>query len=111
MNSTLSWSLLIISALPLTTSSKTIGQDIDADNEQIKNGQGYDHNFVLNKKEEGELSFAAKIKGAGLLRPRLQAVGAFLYLLRLGKRQLGDPLRSRGDEAPGKARYKLACGA
>ncbi len=41
---------------------KTIGQDIDADNEQIKNGQGYDHNFVLNKKEEGELSFAAKIK-------------------------------------------------
>ena len=41
---------------------KTVGQDIDADNEQIKNGQGYDHNFVLNKKEEGELSFAAKIK-------------------------------------------------
>ena len=41
---------------------KTIGQDIDADNEQIKNGAGYDHCFVLNKKEEGELSFAAKIK-------------------------------------------------
>ena len=41
---------------------KPIGQDIDADNEQIKNGQGYDHNFVLNKKEEGELSFAARIK-------------------------------------------------
>ncbi len=42
--------------------SKPIGQDIDADNEQIKNGAGYDHCFVLNKKEEGELSFAAKIK-------------------------------------------------
>lgn len=41
---------------------KTIGQDIDADNEQIKNGAGYDHCFVLNKKEEGELSFAARIK-------------------------------------------------
>lgn len=41
---------------------KTIGQDIDADNQQIKNGAGYDHCFVLNKKEEGELSFAAKIK-------------------------------------------------
>lgn len=40
---------------------KTVGQDIDADNEQIKNGAGYDHCFVLNKKEEGELSFAAKI--------------------------------------------------
>lgn len=41
---------------------KTIGQDIDADDEQIKNGNGYDHCFVLNKKEEGELSFAAKLK-------------------------------------------------
>lgn len=40
---------------------KTVGQDIDADNEQIKNGAGYDHCFVLNKKEEGELSFAAKV--------------------------------------------------
>ena len=41
---------------------KTIGQDIDADDEQIKNGSGYDHNYVLNKKEEGELSFAARVK-------------------------------------------------
>lgn len=41
---------------------KTVGQDIDADNEQIKNGAGYDHCFVLNKKEEGELSFASRIK-------------------------------------------------
>ena len=31
---------------------KPIGQDIDADDEQIRNGAGYDHNFVLNKKEE-----------------------------------------------------------
>ncbi len=40
---------------------KSIGKDINADTEQIKNGNGYDHCFVLNKKEEGELSFAAKI--------------------------------------------------
>ncbi len=40
---------------------KLVGQDIDADNQQIKNGAGYDHCFVLNKKEEGELSYAAKI--------------------------------------------------
>ena len=40
---------------------KTIGQDIDADDEQIRNGAGYDHCYVLNKKEEGELSFAARI--------------------------------------------------
>jgi aldose 1-epimerase len=38
-----------------------VGERIDADNEQTKNGAGYDHCFVLNKKEVGELSFAAKI--------------------------------------------------
>jgi len=40
---------------------KVVGKDIDADNEQIRNGAGYDHCFVLNKKEEGELSFAARV--------------------------------------------------
>ena len=40
---------------------KTFGQDIDADNEQIIFGHGYDHNYVLNKREEGELSFAARV--------------------------------------------------
>lgn len=39
---------------------KPIGRDIDADNEQIKNGTGFDHCFVLNKKEVGELSFVAR---------------------------------------------------
>jgi aldose 1-epimerase len=42
--------------------AKPLSQDIDADCEQIKNGGGYDHCFVLNKKEEGELSFAARIE-------------------------------------------------
>ena len=42
--------------------AKPLGQDIDSDNEQIKIGHGYDHCYVLNKKEEGELSLAAKIK-------------------------------------------------
>ncbi len=41
---------------------KKIGLEINADNEQIKNGSGYDHNFVLNKNEVGELSFAARVK-------------------------------------------------
>ena len=40
---------------------KALGVDINADNEQIKNGSGYDHCYVLNKKEEGELSFAARL--------------------------------------------------
>ena len=44
---------------------KAFGVDINADNEQIKNGSGFDHNYVLNKKEEGELSFAARITDPG----------------------------------------------
>ncbi len=38
-----------------------VGDQIDADDEQTRNGAGYDHCFVLNKREDGELSFAAKI--------------------------------------------------
>lgn len=41
---------------------KPVGRDIDQPgNIQVKNGAGYDHCFVLNKKEVGELSFAARI--------------------------------------------------
>ena len=43
------------------TTSREIGERIDADDEQTQNGAGYDHCFVLNKREVGELSFAAKI--------------------------------------------------
>lgn len=37
-----------------------IGERIDADDEQLRFGNGYDHNFCLNKKTEGELSFCAR---------------------------------------------------
>jgi aldose 1-epimerase len=40
------------------TSPKAIGKDINADDEQIKNGAGYDHNWVL-KHRIGELGLAA----------------------------------------------------
>ena len=40
---------------------KAIGRDIEADDEQLRNGTGYDHCYVLNKREVGELSYAAKI--------------------------------------------------
>lgn len=40
------------------TSSKKIGQDIDMDDEQLKYGAGYDHNFVLDHRT-GELGLAA----------------------------------------------------
>lgn len=35
-------------------SAKTIGQDIDADNEQLRFGQGYDHNWVVNREADKE---------------------------------------------------------
>ena len=41
------------------TTPQEVGARIDADEEQIAHGAGYDHCFVLNKKEVGELSFAA----------------------------------------------------
>ena len=47
------------------TTPHEVGERIDADDEQTKNGAGYDHCFVLNKKEPGELSFAAKIYEPG----------------------------------------------
>lgn len=40
---------------------KQIGQDIDAAHEQLINGLGYDHNWVLNKDSAGVLSLAAKL--------------------------------------------------
>ena len=41
---------------------KPVGRDIDQHgDEQVKNGAGYDHCFVVKKKEVGELAFAAKI--------------------------------------------------
>ena len=39
---------------------KRIGKDIDADDQQIEYGPGYDHNFVLNKKF-GKMSLAAEV--------------------------------------------------
>jgi aldose 1-epimerase len=42
------------------TSPTAIGKRIDADNQQIKYGPGYDHNWVLNK-ENFEMSLAAKV--------------------------------------------------
>jgi aldose 1-epimerase len=42
---------------------KQIGEDIAEDNEQLKFGKGYDHNFVLNKSVKSALNYAAKVVG------------------------------------------------
>ena len=44
---------------------KTIGRDIESGHEQLIIGKGYDHCYVLNKHEAGELTFAARIKEPG----------------------------------------------
>lgn len=41
--------------------AKPLGQDIGADEEQIKFGGGYDHNFVLNKTAAGAMTLAARV--------------------------------------------------
>jgi aldose 1-epimerase len=40
---------------------RLIGERINQDDEQLKNGNGYDHNFVLNKTHTKELSLAARV--------------------------------------------------
>lgn len=42
------------------TKSTAVGKRIDADDEQLQRGHGYDHNWVLNSKS-GELSLAAEL--------------------------------------------------
>lgn len=41
-------------------SPHSIGERIDTDDEQLRLTNGYDHNFCLNKNEEGALSFCAR---------------------------------------------------
>jgi aldose 1-epimerase len=41
---------------------KPIGRDIEAKHQQLQFGQGYDHNFVLNKPQPGEMTFAGKVR-------------------------------------------------
>lgn len=45
------------------TTAKTIGQDIDATNEQLGFGGGYDHNYVLNGTKHNGLNRVATVKG------------------------------------------------
>ena len=48
------------------TTPHVIGERIDSDNEQLRRGKGYDHNFVLNKPEgDVAVSFAARLSDPG----------------------------------------------
>ena len=43
------------------TEAKPIGRDIGVDNQQLRFGLGYDHNFVLNKDDAGGVTLAARV--------------------------------------------------
>lgn len=40
---------------------RTIGDRIEVDNQQLKNGLGYDHNWVLDRKTSDQMEFAASV--------------------------------------------------
>ena len=40
---------------------KAIGQDLEVENEQLKNGAGYDHNWVLDRVTPSDLELAASV--------------------------------------------------
>lgn len=59
-----------------------IGERIHHDHEQLKNGNGYDHNFVLNKAHAKELSLAARVvekKSGRVLEVFTQEPGVQFY--------------------------------
>ncbi|UGU15945.1 galactose mutarotase [Sinomicrobium kalidii] len=45
------------------TTPHIIGERIETENEQLKNGSGYDHNFVLNSTEENGMNHAGSVTG------------------------------------------------
>ena len=47
------------------TKAEAIGARIDATDEQLKNGKGYDHNWVLDRKSDGKLFEAASAEDPG----------------------------------------------
>lgn len=91
-----------VSGTPLDfTTAKEIGARIEADDEQIRFGRGYDHNFVLDH-ADGDLTLAARVyepKSGRVMEvlttePGLQFyTGNFLTGKQLGKS--GQPYRFR----------------
>jgi len=49
------------------TSPKLIGKEIEKDDEQLKNGKGYDHNFVINKGDANAAVATVKSNKTGIV--------------------------------------------
>ncbi len=82
--------------------AKPVGKDINADDEQLRNGKGYDHNYVLNTGcDISKVSASIYSPKTGIMmevytnEPGLQYyVGNFLDGTVKGKRGVAYPLRS-----------------
>jgi aldose 1-epimerase len=64
------------------TKPLAIGMRIGDDNQQLKWGKGYDHNFVINQEEPGKMTLAAVVvepKSARTLEVRTDQPGVQLY--------------------------------
>lgn len=63
------------------TAAKPIGQDIKADNEQLKYGNGYDHNFAIDKTTDGVEHVATAVADKTGIRMEVftDTVGIQLY--------------------------------
>jgi aldose 1-epimerase len=82
---------------------RAIGDSVNSNSEQIKNGKGYDHNFVLNRKSASEMELAATVYTAvtGIKlevftqEPGIQFYGGnFLDSSLLGKKDLHYSFRT-----------------
>lgn len=82
--------------------TKSVGLDITSDHQQLKNGLGYDHNFVLNTNGDiNKLAASISDKTSGIkmevytTEPGLQFyIGNFLDGTVKGKKGIAYPLRS-----------------
>jgi aldose 1-epimerase len=82
---------------------RAIGDSVNSTSEQIKNGKGYDHNFVLKRKTTSEMELAATVYSAvtGIklevftMEPGIQFYGGnFLDSSLLGKKDLHYSFRT-----------------
>ena len=83
-----------------------VGERIDADFEQTKFGVGYDHCWVLNKREVGELSYAAKCVEpvSGRTLEVIQQNRECKYILQTGIMDLREP---SGQHSQNEVQYVL----
>jgi aldose 1-epimerase len=82
---------------------RAIGDSVNSNSEQIKNGKGYDHNFVLNRKTASDMELAATVYAAATgiklevftQEPGIQFYGGnFLDSSLLGKKDLHYSFRT-----------------